>query len=482
MSICKNLEPKQVFHFFEELCNIPHGSGNTKKISDYCMEFARERGLFAHQDAYNNVIIKKDGTAGYEKSQPVILQGHMDMVCEKDADREIDFAKDGLELYVEGDFLKARGTTLGGDDGIAIAYAFALLDSDDIPHPPLEVVITVDEETGMLGAQAMDLSMIKGRRLLNIDSDEEGIFLTSCAGGIRTDCRIPVSYERVTGPCYELKVYGLLGGHSGTEIHKERANAIMTLGRVLASLAEEFDIKITGLWGGFMDNAIPREATAMLMVDAKQKDSFTDAVVRLESMLKKEYQLSDPGLAFMLTDQGIQEISALDACSTTKLLLFLRSVPYGVQSMSVAIPGLVDTSLNPGILTMDEKEFSLCFSIRSSVTSRKYEVTDRLRFLTEFLGGEFTVSGDYPAWEYKPDSELRELMRESYLAIYGEEPQIQAIHAGLECGILCGKLEGLDCISFGPNNFDIHTPQERLSISSTERVWKLVLEFLRRAK
>ncbi len=482
MSVCENLEPRQVFRFFEEICAIPHGSGNTKAISDYCAAFARERGLFVVQDAVHNIIITKPGTAGYENAEPVILQGHLDMVCEKEADCAVDFTKDGLELYVDGDFLKARGTTLGGDDGIAVAYALALLDSQTIAHPPLEVVLTVDEETGMEGANAIDVSMLKGRKLLNIDSDEEGIFLTGCAGGLRADCGIPVYRSQRAGDFYELRIYGLMGGHSGGEIHKERANAIALAGRVLKALEDEVGVGLKALHGGLMDNAIPREVSATLVAEAEQKEALKEAVAKWREILKKEYRTADPGLELALDECGSGTCLALDAGSMVKVLFFLRHMPWGVQHMSMEIPGLVETSLNPGIMKLEEDMLKVSFSVRSSVTSRKYEVTDRLTFLTEFLGGELTVHGDYPAWEYKADSALRDLMADCYRDLFGKEPQIQAIHAGLECGILSGKIPDLDCISFGPNNFDIHTPKERLSISSTERVWKLLVEFLKRAR
>lgn len=482
MNVCKDLKPQKVFRYFEEICSIPHGSGNTKQISDYCAAFARERKLTYYQDENNNIIIQKQGTPGYESSEPVILQGHMDMVCEKDADREIDFKKDGLSLYIDGDFLRAKGTTLGGDDGIAIAYALALLDSDELSHPPLEVVITVDEEIGMLGADSIDVSVLKGRRMLNIDSDEEGIFLTSCAGGLRADCRIPVSFCEAEGTQYELKLHGLQGGHSGGEIHKGRANAIVVSGRILKALQDEIGVQLADLNGGLMDNAIPREVCMTLVIPQEQEKTLKEAVEKWCEILKKEYQTSDPGITLSLTKKDSGTVQALNLSSMIKVLLFLRNIPHGIQNMSMDIPGLVETSLNPGIMKLADSYFQLSFSVRSSVTSRKYDVTDKLIFLTEFLGGEVKISGDYPAWEYKADSPMRELMADCYRELYGKEPQIQAIHAGLECGILSGKLPGLDCISFGPDNFDIHTPQERLSISSTERVWNLIVEFLKRAK
>ena len=482
MSVCEQLEPKRVFAYFEEICGIPHGSGNTKAISDYCVSFAKEHHLKWIQDESNNVIIFKDGSKGYETAEPVIIQGHMDMVCEKENGVDIDFEKDGLNLYIDGDFLKAEGTTLGGDDGIALAYALAILEDDTLPHPPLEVVLTVDEEIGLLGAESIDLSMLKGRKLLNIDSDEEGIFLTSCAGGLRADCRIPVSRVQAEGTAYEIQVAGLKGGHSGSEISKERGNAIMLLGRVLYAVRQEIPFALADISGGLKDNAIPREATAAIFLPLEtDPQKLQEKIASLNETLKHEYQASDSELQVCCQKAERKNTKAVNETSLTKILLMLCSMPWGVQHMSTEIQGLVETSLNPGIMTLEDDMFQLCFSVRSSVTSRKYDLTERLAFITEFLGGEIETHGDYPAWEYQAESPMRNLMAETYKDLFQEPPKLQAIHAGLECGIFSGKLEGLDCISFGPNNYDIHTPQERLSISSTQKIWKLLLEFLKRS-
>lgn len=481
MGVCDQLEPKRVFHYFEEICGIPHGSGNMDEISNYCAEFAKDHRLQYHKDAYGNLILRKKASEGYEGAEPVIIQGHLDMVCEKESGVEIDFAKDGLELYVEGDFLRARGTTLGGDDGIAVAYALALLEDEALPHPPLEVVLTVDEEIGLLGAEKIDLSMLRGRKLLNLDSDEEGIFFVSCAGGLLMECRIPMAWTEKKGKCYEVKVLGLQGGHSGTEIQKERGNAIILLGRVLEALRKDAPFSIVSMKGGMMDNAIPREASCMILLEGVET-RLQEAIARIRQELKQEYRRSDPGLELSCEEAGAGTKMALLADSQAKALFFLRMMPWGVQHMSAEIGGLVETSLNPGIMALGEEDFSVCSFIRSSVNSRKYEVAGRLSALTEFLGGTASASSDYPAWEYKADSPVQELMAAVYRDLFGKEAQIQAIHAGLECGIFSGKLEGLDCISFGPDNFDIHTPKEHLSISSTERVWRLILEFLKRSR
>jgi len=475
-----NLQPVAVFHYFEELAKIPHGSYNTKAISDYCVNFAKERNLEHYQDDTNNVIIIKEASAGYENAAPIIIQGHLDMVCEKEEDCNIDFEKDGLDLYVDGDFLKARGTTLGGDDGIAIAYCLALLDDDAIAHPRLECIFTTEEETGMDGVQAIDLSPIKGRIMLNIDSDVEGEFLTSSAGGCEATIDLPVKRTDVDGSVLKITVGGLYGGHSGAEIHKERGNANYLLGRVLKALSDEVSLSLAEMEGGQKHNAITRQATAVVVVDdlAKAKE----IVKNMEDLFKNEYRSADPELFVSLEETGAKSASCVDQTSLTKIIFLLREMPYGVQHMSVDIEDLVETSINIGINKLETEVFSLCISIRSSVTSRKYEVLDRVTFLGEFVGAVVEKTDDYPAWQYKAESVVRGKIAECYKNLFNKEPEIKAIHAGLECGYFDEKLPGLDAVSFGPTNFDIHTPQERLSISSTERYWKLLVEFLKSAK
>lgn len=482
MSKLENLKPEKVFYYFEKISGIPHGSRNTKAISDYLVDFAKEHNLEYYQDDANNIVMIQEASEGYENADPIIIQGHMDMVCEKESGVTIDFEKDGVDLYVDGDFLKARGTTLGGDDGIAVAFALAVLDSPEIKHPRLEIVITVDEEIGMLGAEVIDVSMLKGKKLLNIDSDVEGHFLTSCAGGMTAETTLPVSYMTQKGQAYQLKITGLFGGHSGSEIDKERANAIVLSGRVLKFLADRVTLGISSLQGGLKDNAIPREVTTDVLVPTEEMKEFETALAEITSVLQKEFQSSDAGLIIEKNDLGEKEVSILDYASFARVLFYLRNMPNGVQNMSVVMPGLVETSLNAGIMVLDQEAFHMTHSIRSSVSTRKQDLCDKLTYLVEFLGGDIEVNGDYPAWEYKAESTLRQLMSDVYRDLYQEEPVFEAIHAGLECGILSGKIDDLDCISFGPTNYDIHTPQERLSISSTERVWNLLVTFLERAK
>lgn len=493
MRILGELEPKPVFSYFEELCAIPHGSADTKRISDYCVNFAKEHGLSCRQDQYNNVIIFKPGTTGYENVKPVILQGHLDMVCEKEKDCDIDFAKDGLALGIKDGYVYAKGTTLGGDDGIAIAYALAILDSKDIPHPPIEAVFTVDEEIGMLGAAALDCNCLQSDRMLNIDSEEEGYLLVSCAGGVTATCHIPVQFKKentrrnISESILMLSVTGLEGGHSGTEIDKGHANANQVLGRVLYAVSKKVSFCIVDIRGGLKDNAIPREAHAVISCREEDIDIISEILKEYNDILKNEYRISDKNIRLVSEKAGEVETYAdnqvFDDITTNRVITALVNLPCGIVKMSRDIEGLVQTSLNLGILTTDKKEdgeteVQFSYSVRSSVKSEKEELVDRLQCLMNVLGGSVTCTGEYPAWEYKEASRLRELMVETYLEQYGEKPVIQAIHAGVECGLFAGKIQELDCVSFGPNIKDIHTPKERLDIESVGRVWKYLLRIL----
>ena len=479
MHVLEQLEPRKVFRFFEELCAIPHGSRNCRAVSDWCVNFARERGLEHYQDQAGNVILIQQAAPGYEAEEPIILQGHLDMVCEKEPGCGKDMAKEGLDLCVEDGFVWARGTTLGGDDGIAVAMALAILDDPAIPHPRLEVVLTTEEEIGMLGAAALDVTPLRGRKLLNLDSEEEGIFTVSCAGGSVAACALPVTRAAFDGAALSVAVRGLTGGHSGTEIHKGRANAGVVLGRVLQAMAEKTELRLVSAAGGFKDNAIPVEASARVV--ASNEASARQAAEALAADLAREYAVADPGLRVEVTACPAPEMP-MDKPSTDKALCMLTCLPNGVQAMSMDIPGLVQTSLNLGILTTEADTLTATFCVRSSVGSQKTMLHRRFRSLMEQLGGTVTITGDYPAWEYRSDSPLRDLMTEVFWEQYGSAPQIEAIHAGVECGILSGKLPGLDCVSIGPNLLDIHTPRERMEIASVQRVWRFVLEVLKRSK
>ena len=482
MNRLEGLKPEKVFQYFEDLTRIPRGSNNEEAASQYCLDFAAAHGLSASRDESNNVIITKEASAGYENAPSVIIQGHLDMVCEKDADCRIDFKKDALDVAVDGDFVYAKGTTLGGDDGIAVAMALAILDDDTLSHPRLECLFTTGEEIGLLGAKDLDASKLTGRRLINIDSEEEGIFTVSCAGGMRSECVLPVEYQETEGVRYTVKIDGLLGGHSGAEIHKEHGNSNILMGRLLNFLDETVNFRIAELEGGLMDNAIPRSTKAVLYVKAEETGLFEERLQALDAIYKKEFASNDPGVTVSFTKEGEGSGKALTPKSASLLCYLLHIVPNGVQRNSADIEGLVQTSLNLGILKLDEEAAHVTFSVRSSVESEKEELGSRLRHSVEFLGGEYIETGSYPGWEYRKDSALRDIMVDVYKKMYQKEPLVMAIHAGLECGLFSGKMEGLDCVSIGPNLYDIHSPKERLSISSVQRVYEFVLEVLKAMK
>ena len=480
MRALENCEPKRVFYYFEELCKIPHGSGNTKQISDYLVSFAKEHGLEYVQDEMNNVVIYKPATEGYEDAPAVILQGHMDMVCEKRPDVDHDFTKDPLNISVKDGYVTANGTTLGGDDGIAVAYGLALLESTELAHPALEVLITVDEEIGLLGAEGFDCSALKGKRLINLDSEAEGSLWISCAGGLSGISTIPVQRVEAEGQKTAVKITGLMGGHSGAEIDKKRANANVLMGRFLYSLQQETAYEIISLAGGQKDNAITREADAELLVE--DINSVKACAEKLQKGFREEYAGTDEGITVEITDLGVASAKVLHPTSREKVLFFLMEVPFGIQKMSGSIDGLVETSTNIGIVKLGEDEFLGSSSVRSSVEAAGAALSDKICYLTEFLGGEYTVQGAYPAWEYRKDSPLRDQMVEVYEEMYGEKPNVVAIHAGLECGLFYKKIEGLDCVSLGPNMKDIHTSEEVLDVASTERVWKYLVKVLESLK
>ncbi|MCM1468395.1 MAG: aminoacyl-histidine dipeptidase [Alistipes sp.] len=478
-----DLQPKRVFEIFEELCAVPHGSGNTDAVSDYCVEFARARNLDAKKDGFNNVVITKPASKGYEDHEGVILQGHLDMVCEKTKESDHDFKTDGLRLYVEDGFIKAKDTTLGGDDGIAVAIALAVLEDDTLAHPPLTAVFTVDEEIGMLGASAMDMSDLCGKYLLNIDNEEEGVFLTSCAGGIRADVVIPAPGVSVSGAAQcEIVIDGLNGGHSGTEIHRGRANAHKIFGRLLYMLNGNVRYSISGLRGGTMDNAIARSLTANVLVEKEDIGALRDTAQKLVRELREEYRGVDDGIRITVTETETAGNSMMTPKAKEILTFFLMNCPNGVIKMSADIDGLVETSLNCGILEYDEanEEIHVGFAIRSSIESAKMAVYDQIEYLAQFLGCECSGRGNYPGWQYQKDSRLRELFGELYREQTGKEAKFTAIHAGLECGIFAGRLPGLDILSYGPDILDIHTVSERLDIESAARTYELTVNALKR--
>lgn len=475
--VLQDIDYKKIFYYFEEISNIPRGSGNCQAISDYLADFARSHGLFYRQDEALNVIIKKSAAPGYESCPAMILQGHMDMVCEKKSGSGHDFLKDGLALYVEEDNLAARDTTLGGDDGAAVAYALAILDDDSLVHPPLEVIITTDEEIGLLGAAALDTSDLEGRYMINIDSEDDDTLLVSCAGGLTAHGALPVSLKRKMGKKITVTIKGLLGGHSGAEIDKNRINATLLMGRLLYDLRKQ-DFEIISVKGGTKQNAIPREAEAELLVEEGAAYGLLNEIKFLAEKYKNECRTNEPDLAILTAQGDEKEYACLDGDSKQRLLCMLMNTPNGIQVMSSDIEGLVESSLNLGMLYFEAEAYHFIYGVRSSQASYKFYMSDKLESLIKQLGGSYSYDGEYPGWEYKKDSRLREIYGAAYQQMFGKPIKVEAIHAGLECGILAEKMGDIDIISVGPNMKDIHTTEERLSISSTKNLYDLLCRVL----
>lgn len=482
--ILKDVQPVEVFKYFEKLTQIPRGSGNEKEVSDYLVSFAKEHNLECVQDSALNVVIKKKSTAGYENSPAVVLQGHMDMVCEKNIDIEHDFSKDPLKLRIIDDMIYATGTTLGADNGIAVAMGLAILASNEYEHPEVELLVTTSEETGMYGAMALDPKNIEGRTLINIDSEEEGVLLVSCAGGVTAKTTIPVAWEAIDGNLvpYTIKIRGLKGGHSGMEIDKERGNSNKLMGRILMSILSEIDFRLSSLNGGSKHNAIPRETDAVILLRPEDKALAEKKISECGELFKTELRASDSDVRVefeVLTDMPVEMLSKE---STNNVVNYLYLVINGVTSMSMDIKGLVESSLNLGVISTNKDSIEFISSIRSSVRSLKNELYNRLVVTAKLNGGSVASEGGYPEWSYNPDSKIRVIFEEIYEKMYGKKPHITAIHAGLECGLFAEKFGELDAISFGPNLYDVHTPNEHMSIASVKRMWEYLLEVLKNVK
>ena len=476
----ENLEPKNVFKWFYEISQIPRGSGNEKAISDFLVDFAKKRNLEVWQDKAMNVVIKKPATKGFENSKPVILQGHMDMVPEKEAGSNHDFLKDPIKWQLKGEMLYATGTTLGGDDGIAVAYCLAILDSNDVVHPPLEVLITTEEETGMGGAMAVTGEHLTGTRFLNIDSEEEGYFLVSCAGGANANVSFDIEREALKGDVIKISISNLLGGHSGMEIIKQRANAIKMLARTLYAIKEKEEFNIIEIKGGSKHNAIPKDAYAYIAV--KKSDATIKLADEFSSALKKEYRTSDPDMKITIEKTSSSKKEMFTGCFTGRLIDFMVMTPDAVQYMNMEIKGLCQTSLNNGVLEEVDGKLLFTISVRSSVKSMLDEVLNKLALSAKYTGGKFVKKSEYPAWEYEENSPVRDIAIKTYKEITGQEAIVTAIHAGLECGLLKKTLPQIDAISFGPNLYDVHTPDEHMDIKSVERVWQFLLKYLQALK
>lgn len=475
MNKLKGLKPEKVFMFFEELSSIPRGSGNMEKISEYCASFAEKRGLRYVRDEANNVVIFKDGTKGYENSSPVILQGHLDMVCQKSEESRIDFLKDGIELCVDGDYISANGTTLGADNGIAVAMVLAILDSDNLSHPPVEAVFTVDEEVGMLGAFKLDMSILKGRKMINIDAEEDGILTVSCAGGSDVVMTSALTRKEEKGMVAEIVFRGLKGGHSGVEIHDGRVNADILAGRFLNHMKLVADFSLISADGGDKGNAIAN--MCRISVLTKEKDTFIAEAEEYLNIVKKEISEREPSFEFAISAEEKTALVLTEECEK-KIIFALVSAPDGVMEMSKEIDGLVETSLNLGILKTEKDKITLHFTLRSNKKSALSFLEEKLSSFASFAGFECESFGHYPPWEFNGDSSLQQIYKECFIELNGYEPRLEAIHAGLECGVFASFIEKLDCVALGPEMWDVHTVNERLSISSTERTFSLITKML----
>ena len=474
----EKMEQKKVFKWFYELNQIPRCSDDEQKASDFLVNFAKERDLEVYQDEALNVIIKKPGSLGYEKLDPVIIQGHMDMVCVKGKDSKHDFTKDPIQMVVEGDFLRANDTTLGADDGIAVAFGLALLDSDDLEHPPLEILITTSEETGMDGVHALENTHLQGKTLLNIDSEEEGVFLVSCAGGGTQITRFNIEKDHVDLGGLEIKISGLKGGHSGMEIIKQRGNAIKLMGRILDTSRRISELTLVKFTGGIKHNAIPNGAIASFV--SEDKEELKVIIEEFAEKLKEEYRIEEPNLKVEVSELKVKETYKKEL--SDNLIDYIMMVPDGVMYMSQDIKGLVQTSLNNAIIEEKDGFIQIVASVRSASSSSLREVLNTLKIIAKRTGALAIEEGNYPAWQYEEESKIRDQALKVYKELFNKEAEVSAIHAGLECGLLKEVLPDTDMISFGPNLFDVHTEKEHMSISSAERVWKFLVALLKSLK
>lgn len=469
MEVLKGLNPERVFYYFENICKIPHGSGNTKAISDFCVDFAVKNNLLFYQDELNNVIIKKSASNGYEKKEPVIIQGHLDMVCEKEKDIEFNFLTDSLKLKVDGDLISATGTTLGADDGIAVAMALAILEDKNLKHPPLEVLFTVDEETGMFGAEGIDASKLEGKLLINVDSGCENVITVSCAGGARADLILPLAKEKAVGTVKKITISGLMGGHSGVEINKGRHNANVLMGKLLNKIGK---FNLIGIEGGKKDNVIPSFCTAVIATKVNIEDI-------VNGFVSENYKETDSNLKIDTETLNSADFEYCYTAETSKKAAeLITALPNGIIAMSREIEGLVETSLNLGVAEISKESIRLSFAVRSSVNNEKLKLLETLKTIATKFGAEFNDRSHYSAWEYKKDSRLRETSIKTFTEMFGREPAVEAIHAGLECGLFSEKIKGLDAVSIGPDMYDIHSTEERLSVSSVERCYNFILKIL----
>ena len=476
--IFEGIEPQVVLNYFEDICSIPRPSYDEKKISDYLVDFAKQRGLEVFQDSSYNVVIKKPASLNRENDASIILQAHIDMVTAKDEGVEVDFHKDGVIPYVDGDLIKAKGTTLGGDDGIGMAMILAILDSDDISHPMIEAVFTVSEEVGLDGAANLDYSLLQSKKMINIDSEEDYQMTVGCAGGCRADITFNYKKKKEKGLIYELIIDGLNGGHSGIEIDKGNANANVLMGRVLSRVSDNMNISLISCAGGDKDNAICPMCKAYVLINRKDEEKFIKNIEKVKDEIKGEYSVVEKNFDILLQKQKQKKAKVLCYEDFLRVIILLTVMPDGVQKMSQHIPGLVETSLNIGVLKIEDGLVESGYAIRSNIESGLDWLVDRVTTLAKSLGANISIHGRYPAWENQGISNFAKEIVEKYKYLYNEELSVVTIHAGLECGLFYQKIPNLEAVSIGPNLYGAHTTKESVSISSIQKEWRFLLEIL----
>ncbi|MCQ2507927.1 MAG: beta-Ala-His dipeptidase [Dorea sp.] len=482
MSVLNMMEPKEVFQFFEIISEIPHPCYHTEKLTKYCINFAHERHLDVSSDRTGSVIIKKPGTSGYEKSAPIILQGHLDMICEKSMETVHDFYNDPLKIYVEDGMIRAEGTSLGADNGFGVAMILAILNSEDIPHPPIEAILTTDEEKGMGGARSIDFSNIKGKTLINLDSTREGILTVGCAGAINAQVDIPIKRVIKEGTIIRIRIYGLKGGHSGTEIHKQKFNAHKMMTSILNKINRKFNIFLVEMNGGSQDNVISVDTRAEILVKTDEAEKIQEEIKNLINYLQEDLVVEEPDLTFGIKLYDDSLIDVCDRLSTDKVIAYLNICPNGVIEYSRRMKGTVGTSLNLGVVETHSNFIRIRHMVRSMKDLRAEDMVEILEQCATLVGAKLVINNRYPAWPLNMNSPIKELLSEVFLEMYGYDPEITAVHAGLECAMFYDKRKDLDCISFGPDIFDTHSSYEHMDIESAKRCWSYLKAVLKKCK
>lgn len=481
MAILSGLEPKEFFHYFEEISAIPRGSYHEKAISDHLKAFAEERGMTVEQDKYFNLLIKKPAYPGYENAGPLLFHGHMDIVLDKDEGVEQDMLKEGIRLVVDGDFIRADGTTLGADNGVGVAIIMCILASTDLPHPPIEAIITVQEEVGKVGASTFDASSVTGKRLIDFNWHDPHSIFAGCAGDISAYFNLPVKYQRADGALsfHRLTVSGLQGGHSEFDIDKGRANAIVCLARIINRIGLEHAVMLADVKSGVNRYVIPNIAEAVIAVPKADEQAMLQMVETVKSELQNEYKKADPGLDVLIAEAAPVD-SVMDSASTITFARCVSLIPCGVQSMSLEIEGLVESSNTIAMVEVKDEQISILSTIPSAVTSRRYEILQRVRNLAGLAGAEMTTFADCPEWPYNPDSKLLATAKQAYVDLFGEQPEVDVSHSSLELGLIYAKVPGIEMISLGPEAYDVHTTKERFNYKTVAPVWALTKEILKR--